>query len=298
MKTVFTNSELVHVYAQLTQKEGRNSNGSMFFSENKLYSYGRHFLLAQVPCPNRNVIIINDTYYSCTTRNHQNLVSSATSQYVQFFTEDINIDRVKSRVNELKDKLARARKPEIYISQIFAIWHKLEDWIEYDRANLLDLPIDYRIDRRSSDYTGLKALIFALKNNSELYLDVIQKEAQKQAKKERAEKAKKLRKNLNEFRSFDRDWISSDLDYLRISRDYKFVETSQRVRIETFNALQLYKCIAKGVDIRGYKLGYYTINRIDDKYLVAGCHKIPMSEIQTVGKELLYNETQISLINS
>lgn len=298
MKTVFSNSELVHVYAQQTQNEGRTSNGSMFFYNNKLYSYGRHFLLAEIPCPNRNVIFINDVYYSSTTRRHQSLVCSATSQYIQFYKQDIDIEIVKNRVSELKNKLSRARKPEIYISQIFEIWQKLEDWVEFDRGNLLDLPIQYRIDRRSSDYTGLKALIFALKNNSELYLDVIQKEAQKQAKKERAEKAKKLRKNLNEFRSFDRDWISSDLDYLRISRDYKFVETSQRVRIETFNALQLYKCIAKGVDIRGYKLGYYTINRIDDKYLVAGCHKIPMSEIQTVGKELLYNETQISLINS
>lgn len=298
MKTVFSNSELVHVYAQQTQKEGRTSNGSMFFYNNKLYSYGRHFLLAEIICPNRGVIIINDTFYSSTTRKHQSLTYSATSQYIQFFKEDIDIEIVKNRVNELKHKLSRARKPQKYISQIFTIWKKLEDWIAFDRDNLLDIPVKYRIDKRSSDYTGFKALIFALKNNSELYLDVIQKDAQKQAKIERAKKAKKLKEDLKEFRSYNKGWISSDLDYLRISRDHKFVETSQNIRIETFNALQLYNCIENGIDVKGYKLGYYTINRIDDKYLVAGCHKIPMSEIQTVGKKLLNNETQISLINS
>jgi hypothetical protein len=32
MKTVFSNSELPHIWARQSQTEGRTSNGSMFFS--------------------------------------------------------------------------------------------------------------------------------------------------------------------------------------------------------------------------------------------------------------------------
>ena len=47
MKTVFTNSEIVHVFNEQNQNDGRTSNGSMYFYNNKIYSYGSHYLLAQ-----------------------------------------------------------------------------------------------------------------------------------------------------------------------------------------------------------------------------------------------------------
>ena len=47
MKTVFTNSEIVHAFNLQDQPHGRTSNGSMYFRDNKIYSYGSHYLLGE-----------------------------------------------------------------------------------------------------------------------------------------------------------------------------------------------------------------------------------------------------------
>ena len=45
MKKVFQNtSEVVHVFAQQTQSRS-NQTGSIYFRDNKIYSYGSHYLL-------------------------------------------------------------------------------------------------------------------------------------------------------------------------------------------------------------------------------------------------------------
>ena len=47
MKTVFTNTDTIHTFAQQTQYEGRNSTNTIFFEGNKIYSYGYHYLLGE-----------------------------------------------------------------------------------------------------------------------------------------------------------------------------------------------------------------------------------------------------------
>ena len=69
MKKVFQNtSEVVHVFAQQTQSEGRNQSSSIYFRDNKIYSYGSHYLLGEFI--NNETIIINDFGYSVTTSKH------------------------------------------------------------------------------------------------------------------------------------------------------------------------------------------------------------------------------------
>lgn len=40
MKTVFSNSEVPHVWARQSQEEGKNSNRNIYFTGPKIYSYG------------------------------------------------------------------------------------------------------------------------------------------------------------------------------------------------------------------------------------------------------------------
>lgn len=75
MKTVFSNSELVHVGASQSQQEGRNSNGSLFFEGATIYSYGRHFSIARFVAP--GVVLFNGSSYSNTTAKHQSDVRRA-----------------------------------------------------------------------------------------------------------------------------------------------------------------------------------------------------------------------------
>ena len=84
MKTVFTNSEIVHVFNEQNQNEGRTSTGSMYFYNNKIYSYGSHYLLGHFI--DNETILINDTGYSNTTSKHIYLLQDATRNRKQYFT--------------------------------------------------------------------------------------------------------------------------------------------------------------------------------------------------------------------
>ena len=74
MKTVFTNNEIVHVFNEQNQNEGRTSNGSMYFYNNEIYSYGSHYLLGEFL--DNNTILINDKGYSNTTSKHISLLDN------------------------------------------------------------------------------------------------------------------------------------------------------------------------------------------------------------------------------
>jgi hypothetical protein len=47
MKTVFTNNEIFHVFNEQKQETGRTPNRNIFFENNKIYSYGYHYLLGE-----------------------------------------------------------------------------------------------------------------------------------------------------------------------------------------------------------------------------------------------------------
>ena len=90
MKTVFTNTDTIHTFAQQTQYEGRNSTNTIFFEGNKIYSYGYHYLLGEFL--DRNTILINDTGYSMTTSQHIGLLMGATSQYKQYYKTRVDFN--------------------------------------------------------------------------------------------------------------------------------------------------------------------------------------------------------------
>lgn len=68
MKTVYANQELFHIYASGTQSFGRSHNGNVYFEENTLYSYGRHFPLSICY---QGKYLLNSETYSVTTSKHQ-----------------------------------------------------------------------------------------------------------------------------------------------------------------------------------------------------------------------------------
>ena len=95
MKKVFQNtSEVVHVFAQQSQSQGCNQSRSIYFYDNKIYSYGSHYLLGEFI--NDETIIINDFGYSVTTSKHINELTNATSQYNQFLTSSIDIKHIQT----------------------------------------------------------------------------------------------------------------------------------------------------------------------------------------------------------
>jgi len=283
MKKVFQNtSEVVHVFAQQTQSEGRNQSGSIYFEENRIYSYGSHYLLGEFI--NSETIIINDFGYSVTTSKHINELINATSQHNQFYTSSIDIKYIETEIKAFLKCLTNARKPEIYISNITKLESNLSKWVDYCKEN----KVTHKYKVKKSDYKYKKILKIANSLLTREALEKIKAKGKKDAIKQKAKDKRELKIKLDKFNTYKIDRFKiGKFDYLRLSQNGKFVETSQNIRIEKSEAKKLYFAIKKKVDIRGQRIGYYTVNKIDNKALTVGCHKICIKSVQKVGQILI-----------
>ena len=285
MKKVFSNtSEVVHVFAQQTQSEGRNGTSSIYFRDNRIYSYGSHYLLGEFI--NSETIIINDFGYSVTTSKHISELINATSQYNQFYTSSIDIKHVQTEIDYNLKKLSKANKPEIYISNITKLENNLSKWVDYCKENKIKKEHFYKYNFvvNKSNYKYKKIVKTA---NSLLTAETIEKikeKGKKDAIKQKAKDKRELKTKIAKFNTYEIDRFKiGEFDYLRLSQNGEFVETSQNIRIEKSDAKKLYFSIKNNFNIIGNKIGYYTINKIDNKALTVGCHKICINSVQKVG---------------
>src|SRR3954469_7899047 len=86
MKTVFSNSQVAHVWAQQNQASGRSNNGQFYFEGATIFSYGGHFPIARFagksvqPAGSRfikRVVLYTAADYSITTSRHKSYVQGA-----------------------------------------------------------------------------------------------------------------------------------------------------------------------------------------------------------------------------
>ena len=285
MKKVFSNtSEVVHVFAQQTQSEGRNQSGSIYFRDNRIYSYGSHYLLGEFI--NKDTIIINDFGYSVTTSKHINELRNATRHYNVFFTSLIDIKNIDSVIQANLKCLAKSRKSEIYIDIINKLEKGLTKWVKFCKENKIKKEYfsKYNFVVNKSNYKYKKIVKISNSLLTPEAIEKIKQKGKKEAIKQKAKDKKELKTKLDKFNAYKIDRFKiGQFDYLRLSQNGKFVETSQNVRIEKSEAKKLYFAIKKKVDIRGQKIGYYRINKIDNKALTVGCHKICIKSVQKVG---------------
>jgi hypothetical protein len=269
MKTVFSNYDCVHTFAQRTQDKGRTSNNNIFFEGDKIYSYGYHYELGRFL--DDKTILINDKGYSNSTAKHISLLIGATSQYKQYYKTKTDINIVYRHTMYLKYWLAKARKPEIYISQIYSLWNSFNEYINERKRNEL---------RKEEKYKEL--LLFVDSLQEETSIEDLRNWAKEEEKKKREKQKKQLTKSLAKFREYKKDYFRiGNNDYLRLSKCAQFVETSQGVKIDAQEAKRYLKLLKSGAMMRGAKIGNYTTISFD-KLLRIGCHNISKEEIQHI----------------
>ncbi len=269
MKTVFTNYDCVHTFAQRTQNNGRTSNNNIFFEGDKIYSYGYHYELGRFL--DDKTILINNEGYSVTTGKHIRLLMGATSQYKQYYKTKTDIDIVYRHTMYLKYWLAKARKPEIYISQIYSLWNSFNEYINERKRNEL---------RKEEKYKEL--LLFVDSLQEETSIEDLRNWAKEETRKKKDKEKKQLTESLAKFKEYKKDYFRiGDKDYLRLSKCAKFVETSQGVKINVNEAKRYLKLLKSGAIMRGAKIGNYTTISFD-KLLRIGCHNISKEEIQHI----------------
>ena len=86
MKPAFNNwHDVIHLFAQQSQPHAKSPN--VFFYNDKIYSYGYHYLLAAFieNKKGEKAILINNERYSRTTGKHISTMIQASRQYRQFY---------------------------------------------------------------------------------------------------------------------------------------------------------------------------------------------------------------------
>jgi hypothetical protein len=276
MKRVFTNSDdVIHLFAQRTQSDARC--GNVFFYGDKIYSYGYHYLLAEFL--DDKTIMINDTGYSVTTSKHISQVSWGTKQYKQFFKTKTDLKLIVSEVKHNLDKLASARKPELYINKILPLWDSLHEYLRYTKT--------LTKAKKNKDYKWFAKVIDKIHNDYDDYLKSLSDAKREADQRRKVKEAKILEEKLKKFYNHDINTFRvGDEDFIRLSLDMDEVETSQGVKIEKTEAMMLYRLIQLGKDIKGHRIGHYTVTSINGT-LKVGCHNINMESVHRVGKQLL-----------
>lgn len=275
MRKVFqSNYEAIHIFAQQTHPEGRNPTSSVFFEGDKIYSYGYHYLLGEFL--DANTILINDEGYSVSTSKHIGILMGATSQYKQYYKTKTDIDYIHNHVfNYLKPKLAKARKPQKYTSEIFALWNSLNEYINERKETKT---------RRRKEYKQLLKFVDSLQDDNAL--ESLREWAKKEKEKEQRRVKKVLSEKLKNFYDYKIDYFKvNGFDYLRRSENGQYIETSQGVKIDIDEARRYYKILSSGANMRGEKISNFITKSFND-LLTIGCHNISKEQINKISKLL------------
>jgi len=265
MKKVFTNSEICHVFNMQHQNDGRNTNNSLYFLNNKLYSYGRHYLLCEFINP--QTVIINDTGYSNTTSKHISLILNATRNRKQYFKTCIDPIIVNNSIKKYLKKITRARERKtFYFREIRNIFNMYFNYIEETKQKTSFLKIKEHRE-------NLKMFSLFQNNSSSLEEDI----KKDQILREQVKVKKWKNGEIDFFKN------NTKSDFLRIKNG--FVETSQNVKITIDEAKRLLILIDQN-NIIGQKVSnLYTVLSWY-KFLKIGCHNISLEEINYIKKIL------------
>jgi len=293
MKTKFNNSELTHVWANQTQTHGKGSN--MFFEHDSIYSYGYHFKLAQhvTNKDGQKCVFFNDRQYSNSTSKQQALVWRSIPANVQFFKVQSFFNDIENSTNahleNLKSYLEYAKGSQQktiyatklkngYISQTKIAIDVFEKYVSF--FGLSQFLWDYQT--LQNRYNELTNWIFEYENSEEFKQWQIKQEENK--KKAEAKAIIDAKQKIEDFRQFKISSIWANFGHylLRYNKETENVETSGGVKISKDLFLSAYQRLINNELLRGQHVDKYTFNGVDNDIVSVGCHKIPMTEINSI----------------
>lgn len=280
-----------HAFANNESLNGQSSN--IFFYDNKAYSYGHHYCLAEKFAM---FTVINDKGYSSSTSKHINYMFSALRGQKTFDTTEVVPELVYNSLMSNIEKLKRAHKPDTYIGFIQMYLSSYFDFWEKDEYKDINSICGYDCTAEKNGIT-YKNLISDIANSYPTNKEDIKTFFAEKEKREKELKDKQDAKNKEKHLQSIKDFLTykrysveyrpqNFLEILRISKDSLFVETSAGARVNIKSALLLYKMIVAKRDIKGYQIDYYTVISINGT-LKIGCHNIDMKSVKKVGNQLL-----------
>jgi len=283
MKTVFSeNSAVAHLWASQAQENARNSQNNFYFNGLTIYSYGGHFPIARIYNKDNNIVFMTTHTYSNTTAKHICEVRYAINHKTVFnvpvvcicgsYDHKENVVAYLNTIEKLINKQKNARKYD-YTREIAGQLRELKGYVSLFKLSfLLTKP-----EKELLKVTDVKEL-FEGYNFTEL--------REKRRKAETAKQREAKKKALYSWLGYKLPYKENKI-YLRISGEN--IETSRSASVPIREAEILYKRIKAGKDVKGFKIGYYTVIGING-VLKIGCHEIDREEIERIATLLKWNE--------
>lgn len=276
MKTVYSNIDsVIHAFAQHPNDPtftGRTSGGGNVFAEGgKLYSYGRHYELAK--WIDDTTVLIDDRGYSNSTGKHLSKTRHALSQYRQFYTLQADPEHVRHQLQTYRNKLAKARKPEIYINGAVHLIGKHVEYLDYT-GKAIDPTLIELIEHFTGE--GMKERISADRERIEAQ--------QKEKERRRKEYESMYREAFQTYEPFGdyRSRSGAKYDLIRRTKNEpETVETTQNVKTPYVVALEAFKRFKRSELNKGQHVAGFTVHEIEPEYIRIGCHRFLITDLET-----------------
>lgn len=314
-----SNAEIAHIWAQ--QSRDSKKCGNMSFRGRSLYSYdteiARFIDGKVVRTTHRYSVTTTGKHYPACVRAITHLESYATSfemREIPDSWEDVAPILFAEMMRGLGKSIEILRKARTRIAwSVERIAEQAHDVHRFYAAYIHNRFSQTRIDELTKDgvssldlnlMTAITADIknvlvdrFGIDINSKIEKEKIAEEKANikwKEKQERQEAERKLRQERRaiELKEDCERWRNGESVYglydvacmLRIKDDV--IETSQGARVPIESAKLLWCAIERESDIKGFKIGDYTVTSIDAETLKIGCHNIPIPEVKMIAEKL------------
>lgn len=286
-KHVVSSESVAHLWAHQTQDQARNSNGSVFFRGDVIFSYGEHFPIARhIQNKHESVVLFTTKSYSVTTSGHCSMVRSAVSHLTVFSVPNVFAKIKAEHEGNLADYAKRISDRLLKTARARTSFNK--EWTHKEALELRSEAIKYAKFFNLA-YSKILLTVPALDSVS---LAKIKQAEDKRLAAERKRKLAENREAIEQWRNGEYARLPYGLpDMLRVSSDGQSIETSRAVSFPMSHAKRGL-ALVRSVRSRGEtwhtnghtcKLGHYQIDSIDASGNVkAGCHTVKYSEIERI----------------
>lgn len=273
IKNLKSHSDVAHAFATHgMDKDAYGEKGNMFFEGNTIYSYGRHFPIARFI--NYNTILFTLDGYSISTSKHISYVRGACSHLNLIYCYSIdnpleNYERFKRDIDEQLIKLARARKPEIYLHEIEIILGYLTKYLE--EYLTIHIPSSPYIKDIKSLINKCKRILEDSREDVAKIKEIQKKEKERQKRLEKEKEEEFINGKITHFNS----------SYQLIRKEEKGIVTSKGVRIVDIAAAKRFQELLKENKIKkGDRFNNFRVSKIDSKTIQINCHTFKLDYLK------------------
>ena len=312
MKHVFQNAkEVAHIWAQQLPEQAHARCANASYEDKNFYSY--QTLIARFFTD--DVVFVTERNYSHTTNKHISGVLRAVSHKtvirvpgdipynlesaVRFIVEEFKLQgRKKSIANYRVQKIWESELKKISELSPDIVMPELKFCLTPEEVAKKEEVASKRSKQSASSteafHTKLREIIATSGDNADEWrnhkqltgvLLIGSKIRFKENGKTYTRTIPSYWELPEDLRKFTRNPFK-DTVLLRLSKDSESIETSLGANVSIREAKVLYELLKRGSDIKGFRIGYYTVIGKTETHIQIGCHTIELSEVELLAQKL------------